>query len=131
MGLPTLPGFVMLRNAHGRTASINVDPGALAPVLFDELDLAIASLAPLRPRRIPDGCDQPMTLYELLGPTSIFTSPDDEPLCAAIESEIRADERAVIVATLARMARDAHSVGRETKAEALTAAARVIKNGAT
>lgn len=43
--VPTLPGFVMLRNAHGRTASINVDPGALVPVLFDELDLAIASLA--------------------------------------------------------------------------------------
>jgi hypothetical protein len=42
--VPGLPGVAMLRNAHGRTASATVDPGAVVPVVFDEQDVALAHL---------------------------------------------------------------------------------------
>ena len=38
------PGAVVLRNASGQTRGITVDPDATVPVLFDEYELAVASL---------------------------------------------------------------------------------------
>lgn len=42
--IEAMPELAMLRNAHGRTAAIRVDPQAVVPVVFDERDAALATL---------------------------------------------------------------------------------------
>ena len=42
--VPGLPSLAVLRNGHGQTRPITVDPAAPADVVFDELSVAVASL---------------------------------------------------------------------------------------
>lgn len=42
--IEAMPELAMLRNAHGRTAAIRVDPQAVVPVVFDTRDAVVASL---------------------------------------------------------------------------------------
>lgn len=42
--VPGLPSLAVLRNSHGATRPITVDPAAMADVLFDTQDAAVAVL---------------------------------------------------------------------------------------